>query len=107
MKKNEVQQVLDAGRPVVFAEYRGGRGEVIRWADKQSGRQQEARHVVHALETANGEQFKLSERLPENADVNNVKLPATKGARVIVVLRSWSVDKGNVNARGDIYPVEA
>lgn len=106
MKKNEVQAVIESGKPVVIAEYRGGRGEIIKWADKTTGRGQEARHVVHALETAAGEQFKLSERLPENADVLNVKLPASKGTRVLVVLRSWSVEKGNINARGDIYPIE-
>lgn len=106
MKKNEVQALIESGKPVVIAEYRGGRGEIIKWNDKTNGRAQEARHIVHALETASGEQFKLSERLPENADVLNVKLPAAKGSRVIVVLRSWSMEKGNILARGDIYAVE-
>lgn len=106
MKKNEAQAVVESGKPVVMAEYRGGRGEIIRWFDKGNGRQQEARQVVHALETASGEQFKLSERLPEGADVTKVALPAKRGDRVLVVLRSWSVEKGNILARGDIYPIE-
>ncbi len=107
MKKNEVQAVVESGKPVVFAEYRGGRGEIIRWKSKTTNRQEEARVCTHALETATGEQFKISERLVEGADVTNVKLPAKKGDKVLVVLRSYTVEKGNVLARGDIFPVEA
>lgn len=106
MKKNEVQAIIDSGKPVIVAEYRGGHGEVIRWKSKDTQRQEEARVCTHALETAGGEQFKISERLAEGTDVLNVRLPAKRGDHVLVVLRSWHVEKGNVQARGEISVIE-
>lgn len=107
MKKAEIEEAMKHGVPVVFAEYRGGKGEVINWTSKTTGRPEEARAIVHALETSGGEQFKVNERMNAGADVSNPKLPAKKGQQVVVFLRRWLVEKGNITVRGDIHPVEA
>ncbi len=106
MKKAEVQAVLDSGTPVFFAEYRGGAYEEFKWYDKANKREELGRGINHALETVSGKQIKLQERPPEGMSILTWKAPAKKGDKVLVVLRSFFVEKGNVQARGEVFAIE-
>lgn len=106
MKKSEIESIVQSGQPILFAEYRGGGYEEFTFFDKANKRQEVGRGINHALETLNGKQIKLQERPPEGMTAASYKAPAKKGDRVLVVLRSWVMEKGAPVARGEVHLVE-
>ncbi|MBK8583397.1 MAG: hypothetical protein IPL86_16730 [Flavobacteriales bacterium] len=112
MKHSEIGTCVESGMPCALLEYRGGKAESIKWVGKASGKAEEARQVVHCCEMRDGTQVKVIERLAPDADLTAVNAtilagkPAKKGQKILVTLRSWEVDRGNITARGDIFPVE-
>ena len=107
MKKSEIQAIVESGQPVLFAEYRGGGYEEFTFFDKTNKRQEIGRGINHALETSSGKQIKLQERPGEGVTVLSYKAPAKKGDRVLVILRSWVMEKGNAVARGEVHVCES
>jgi hypothetical protein len=106
MKQKEIGVVVDSGTPCALLEYRGGKGEHIVWTGKVSGKQEEAKQYVHCCEMRDGTQVKIVERLKNDVHLPDIQPKAKKGQKVLVTLRSWEVDKGNITARGDIFPLE-
>lgn len=105
MKESEVAR-LALLSPVVVCEYRSTRAQEIKYRDKVTGKQQVMPLCEHGIEIGET-QVRVSERLPDGADIALIKPPFKKGQRCILAVESWSVEKGQTRASGKLYSVEA
>jgi hypothetical protein len=99
------------GEPVRIVEYRSTNAQRIKWTDKDTGKALEAPICKHDVEGAPDgrsgvvEAISVSERLPEDADVETMKSPFKKGERVVLVYFSQMTLKGAHSAQGRLEPL--
>ena len=106
-EKKAALELLAQGKCVMIGEFRGGKAERIDYTDKKSGKRAHFNRVAHAFETgASGEQARVTERMPDDADVKAHVVPFKKGQRLLVVVEAIDVEKGNRTiAASELIPV--
>lgn len=103
MKTAEVLKAFSDGKLVGFiAEYRGFKGETLKWVDKKTGRAMTAPTLRHTVELANGDSVAVGERVADDFQIGAYVPPVKKGARVLVTLTGYQIDKGLIRANGAI-----
>jgi hypothetical protein len=89
-------ELLAQGKCVMVAEFRGGKAETINYTDKKSGKRAHFNRLAHAFEVgAAGDQVRVTERQPDDADMSKVHIPHKKGQRMLIVVEAIEVEKGN------------
>ena len=105
MKIKDAVAAFLAGDLIMVAEYRNHRAEQLHWRDKESGRQMEGPANNHGVEVGSV-QVRVSERLPDGADVTKVVSPFKKGQRVLLRVTDLARVKGNMVAKGTLEPLD-
>jgi len=95
----EIQSRVLKGESLMVAEYRQTQIETVKMRDKVTGASRSSTVLRHGLET-HKEQVSLSEWLPDGSDPKNIKLPASKGQMVVVVLTSMTRERGLLTIGG-------
>lgn len=96
--QTEVGRLLEEGKAVLYGEWRGGKAERINYTNGK-GRAAHFNRMVHSFEVGQGEQIKVTEALPDDADINKVVVSHKKGARFVVVVEGMEIDRGNKTVR--------
>ena len=100
----ECQELWLKGAFCALGEYRSSKAEMISWRDKASGRPMSAPMLRHTVEF--GEQsVAVSERVPDNTKLEDIKVPFIKGERVFLVVSEYTTTKGLVACRGTLDKV--
>jgi len=106
MTQKEFIEAALAGKPIIIVEYRSFKLETIKFRDKSSvtGQMIEKDTVAHACE-AGDMQMRITEWLPDGADVKNLKAPFAKGQKCAFLIKGMQQDKGFFRAQGELVPV--
>jgi len=96
---------INAGELLVAGVYRHSKAEMLNWRDKVSGRAMSAPVLRHTLEFGS-ETVSVSERVPENTRLEEIKIPWVKGQRVVLHLEELTRNMGLLSARGSLEPLQ-
>lgn len=107
MNKAQFVEAALSGKPIIIVEYRAFKHEVIKFRDKSSvtGQMIEKDTVAHSCE-AGDMQMRVSEWLPDGADVTKLKAPFAKGQKCAFLIKGMQQDKGFFRAQGELLPYE-
>jgi hypothetical protein len=93
---NRALALLGEGKVVMIGEFRGGKAERIDYTDRKSGKRTHFNRIAHAFEVgAQAEQVRVTERMDDEADTSKYQVPFKKGDRMLIVVESIDIDKGN------------
>lgn len=105
MKRQEFLNGVQNGVPLVEVEYRASNAEVIKWRDKVTKQALSAPMVRHTVEYHKGS-MAVSERVPDDFNVENYNPPFKKGDKVILEIAGWQSQKGAITAQGTLHPID-
>lgn len=108
MKKSELTSKFLAGTPILVVEYRSGAAENIMCRDKAdpNGKRVARPIIKHNVEMG-GKPVSVTEWVDDrNFDVANFKSPYTRGKTYALMLTDMASNKGHLEARGAMVPIE-
>lgn len=92
------------GELLAIGEYRMSRAEMLNWRDKTNGQARSAPMLSHTIECGNIS-LTVAERIPDNVKLDDLKIPWSKGQKVVVHFNQLTTEKGLVSARGSLDPL--
>jgi hypothetical protein len=97
------QGCINASKPFIIVEHRGGKAETIKYTDKK-GKSAEFSKFTMSCETLGDDatQLAISRDLTEDekkVDVKTLKSPYKRGARLFIVLSGYNMAMGKAEAR--------
>lgn len=107
MKKSQITPAVMAGNLLIVAEYRSFKVETITYRDKKTGNMLTRFIAKHSCE-AGDSQFQVAEFLPDDYshDKNPMSRPFPKGQSVVVLVESFTQEKGFISVSGDMQALE-
>lgn len=105
-EQNElVINTLNAGAVALVGEWRGAKAETIRWGAREGRNAGEMSFETHMIEYGEGVNFaaiSVKVRIPDGVNAQNVTFSRfQRGQAVLVRLRNFSVQKGQVVAEAE------
>jgi len=105
MKTKDLLEAVQAGKLVAVVVWWAGEARVMRWNDRETKQKREMRLVEHSVLVDAGT-IKVTERLPDDADVSKIKVPFKRMQKVVLHIESITVEKGSTRASGTLEPLE-
>lgn len=94
--------MFESGKPVLIVEYRSSKAERITWRDKTSKAMTSAPMLRHTCEAVDGSCYIVSERVPENFDVDKFQPSMAKGSKAVLLFSSMSTERGITQFQGHL-----
>lgn len=85
----------------MVVEYRGGEAAKIEYREKETGKAAVFCKMTHNVE-AGSKAFQITERLPDDTKVDQVRPSLKKGQMAIFRVQGFYTDKGTVKASGTL-----
>jgi len=104
IKMADAQGMWAKGAVVVIVEFRKSQAERINWRDKSTGKAMTAPILRHTVET-DRDVLVVSERVPENFDVENFKSEYAKGQKCLLSITELATERGLMTVRGELTPI--
>jgi len=101
-----MQKMIEQGTPLALVEYRSGKAETITYRDKTTGRSATMKLITHNVEAGNNA-VQIGERVPDEQNLTDWQPPFKKGSQCVLVIESFTKDKGVYKAGGKLHPLAA
>jgi len=105
MKKADALKRIGDCEPIILAEWRSHKVEVVSYRDKTTGRPMVFKKVLHNLECGS-RPVTLTERMADDADEHKYLPPFKKGQTVALMLETMTREKSAFSATGTLELVE-